>query len=119
MNKEQSKEIMAHLKKAKELLVQKFNEGVDIEAEKDALESINKSFDILGIYAGPEYEKPSWEGIEETREKLYEELETIDSLTNLGLNEHLSSDDRIDLISNSLSQICDLLGIEIKWEVMD
>lgn len=115
MNKEQSKEIMDHLKKAKELLVQKFNEGVDIEAEKDALESINKSFDILGIYAEPEYEKPSWEGIEDTRDKLYEELETIDSMTNLGLNGHLPEDERLDIIGNSLEQICDLLGIEINW----
>jgi hypothetical protein len=115
MNKEQSKEIVNHLKEARKLLVQKFNEGIDIEAEQDALESINESFDILEIYAEPEYEKPSWEGIEDTRDKLYEELETIDSMTNLVLNGHLSEDERIDIIGNALEQICDLLGIEINW----
>jgi hypothetical protein len=119
MNKQQAKEITSHLKEARKLLVRKFNEelneGVDIEAVQDALESINKSFNILEIYAEPDYEKPSWEGIEDTREKLCEELETIDSMTNLGLNGHLSEDERIDIIGNALEQICDLLGIEINW----
>ena len=114
MSIELSKEIMGHLKEAKKLLLIKVNEGVDLEAEKDALASIKQSFSILEIYAEPEYEKPSWDGIEDTRDKIQGGLEDIDALSNPDMNPHLSDGERLDLISNAASYIGDLLGIEIQ-----
>ena len=107
-------EIMNHLKAARALLFEKFNKGADREAEIEALTSINESFDILEIYAEPDYDRPSWEGIEDTKAAIQEELTTIDDATNLGLNGHLSEDERMDMISNALGNACDLLGIEIQ-----
>lgn len=45
-------EITEHLNKAKKLLIEKYSNGSDIEANQEALKNIKRDFEFLEIYAG-------------------------------------------------------------------
>ncbi len=102
-----SNEITEHLNKAKNLLIEKYSNGIDIEANQEALKNIKRDFEFLEIYAGGN----------NTDEQLKKTVKnTIEVLEEVALYPHKDSASDVDVLGDIVysfvTDLKDILGFE-------